>query len=47
MYVDGLLVNRARKQLAEGGYALGTIHGFVDRPAVMRMIAAASRSGSW
>jgi 4-hydroxy-2-oxoheptanedioate aldolase len=41
MYVDGLLVNRAKSQLAAGGYALGTIHGFVDRPAVMRMIAAA------
>jgi 2-keto-3-deoxy-L-rhamnonate aldolase RhmA len=40
MYSDGMLVNRARAQLASGGYALGTIHGFVQTPAVMRMIAA-------
>lgn len=41
MHVDGMLVNRARAQLAAGGYALGTIHGFIKTPAVMRMIAAA------
>lgn len=41
MYVDGMLVNRARHSLNEGGYALGTIHGFIQTPAVMRMIAAA------
>jgi 2-keto-3-deoxy-L-rhamnonate aldolase RhmA len=41
MYHDGLLVNRPRRQLASGGYAIGVIHAFVDRPAVMRMIGAA------
>jgi 2-keto-3-deoxy-L-rhamnonate aldolase RhmA len=40
-HVDGLLVNRVRHDLAAGGYSLGVIHSFVDKPAVMRMIAAA------